>query len=142
MYASLIRRNPLCGFNECLFQNLAFAVRALRRRLQNVIRHVRIGAGDPIKDVIARYLSALWIAAFTRFEAMEHLNVFQAELGDILDRSFCAGASIPLLTINVVVDDLIFTLEELGLFHLRTACLMMNQNHSNTDTECAVTSLR
>jgi hypothetical protein len=53
---------------------------------RNVIRHAGIGAGNAIQDVIKRDLSALWIAAFTRFEAMEDLSVFQAELGDILER--------------------------------------------------------
>jgi len=53
---------------------------------QNEIRLAGIGAYDSIEDVIARDLNALWIAAFTRFEAMEDLNVFQAELGDILER--------------------------------------------------------
>jgi hypothetical protein len=38
--------------NESFFQNLAAAIRALRRVFQNVIRHAGIGAGNAVKDVI------------------------------------------------------------------------------------------
>ncbi len=50
------------GFHECLFQDLAPAVWALRRRLQNVIRHAGIGSRYAIENVIERNLCARRIA--------------------------------------------------------------------------------
>jgi len=50
-----------------LFENLASAIRARRRRLENAIRHARIGLGNTVEDVIKRDLSTFRIAAFTRF---------------------------------------------------------------------------
>jgi hypothetical protein len=52
-------------FNESLFPNLAAAVRALRWRFKNVIRHARIRTGNAIEDVIKWNLGAIRIAVLS-----------------------------------------------------------------------------
>jgi hypothetical protein len=55
---------------QSLFQNLAAAIRTLRRGFQNVIRHARIGAGDAVEDVIEGNLSGFRIAVLTGFDQL------------------------------------------------------------------------
>src|SRR5215471_7295732 len=55
-------------FNQRLFENLSPAVRTFRRFFQNVIRHARIGSGDPVENVIERNLSTFLIAVLAGFD--------------------------------------------------------------------------
>jgi hypothetical protein len=63
-----LQKKPTSPVPERFFKNVPPAVRTLRRCFQNVIRHARIGAGNPIEDVIERDLGILLIAGFTRFD--------------------------------------------------------------------------
>jgi hypothetical protein len=58
--------SQLCRFNQRLFENIPPTIRALRGLFQNVIRHTRIGTGDPVENVIEWNLSAFLIAVLAR----------------------------------------------------------------------------
>ncbi len=49
-------------------RHLASAIRTLRGRLKNVIRHARIGSRDAIEDVIERNLCPFRIAVLAGFD--------------------------------------------------------------------------
>ena len=57
-------------FDESLFQNITPTIRALRRVLQNVIRHAMIRAGDAVEDVIERNLNTVGIAVLARVDLL------------------------------------------------------------------------
>jgi len=57
-------------FNESFFQNFAAAVGTLRRGLQNVIPHARIGSSNAIEDVIERDFGLFRIAVLAGFDEL------------------------------------------------------------------------
>jgi hypothetical protein len=66
------------------FQNLPLTVRALRRHLQDVVRHAGIGAGDTIQNPIERYLRVA-VAVLTGFDQLCGLaHSLRADENDLL----------------------------------------------------------
>ena len=60
--------SALDGFNQCFFENLTPAIRALRRFFQNVIRQAGIWAGNAVENVIEWNLTAFLVAVLTGFD--------------------------------------------------------------------------
>src|SRR5262245_58265340 len=68
------------GSTRVFYDNLTPALRTLRRRFQNVIRHAGVGAGNAVEDVIERNLGASWIAVLAGLDQLLRLRRVSASI--------------------------------------------------------------